>query len=353
MSLIARHCLIYGNNTLDFSVEETWSCPPMPTRAYQNNKSFLTQPKPDLAVCFRRKNLIPNRLWESLPEATRRLACYENINESARERVFHFFTIEAKKGNTATTGNVGKRQCLNNSSQALHNMFEFFREAGQQHEDSFFTKVRVFSVVASTEGLTIRIHRATRVPADVSGPGFVVEGSFGKPGYPLRFEFQEFSSIEKATDFNRAKVLEIFENILLGYGENELRLLISDAAEAIVANFQKNPRERAKRTANDDYYRYGQIFALKSRKQTPAGSIARSETNLSVDMLRSATATSTQSRISTSRPSSKLSGKQQSSATPTQSRASTPRQPSKLSGKRQRGQSGDSIAERYTRPRIQ
>lgn len=55
MSLIARHRWIYNGNAtkpsvLDFSVQELWSCPPMPTRAYRMGEIFLTQPKPDLAV---------------------------------------------------------------------------------------------------------------------------------------------------------------------------------------------------------------------------------------------------------------------------------------------------------------
>lgn len=173
MSLVARHCLIYKQDVtkprvLDFSVEEVWSCPPMPTRAYQMGHKFLTQPKPDLAVCFCRQNLIPGHLWNNMPISTQRLACFENTSETGASKVFHFFTIEAKKAMISADDTVGKRQSLNNASQALHNMFEFFRDAGPQYEESFYAKVRFFSVVASTEGLTIRIHRATQEPADGS-----------------------------------------------------------------------------------------------------------------------------------------------------------------------------------------
>ena len=98
MSLIARHCLIYKRIFLDFSVKETWTCPPMPTRAYDDKEFFLTQPKPDLAVFFRIQALIPDSTWYRLPSATRRLACYENTDETGGERVFHFCTVEAKKG---------------------------------------------------------------------------------------------------------------------------------------------------------------------------------------------------------------------------------------------------------------
>jgi hypothetical protein len=164
MSLIARHWFIYERGyqpTLSRfqcrrALELSTDADPSVLVGY----TYLTQPKPDLAVCFRRQALIPDYLWNKMPIATKRLACYENAGEIAETRVFHFFTIEAKKALRSADDTVGKRQGLNNASQALHNMFEFFRDAGQQHEDIFFTNVRFFSVVASTEGLTIRIHRA-------------------------------------------------------------------------------------------------------------------------------------------------------------------------------------------------
>ena len=63
MGFIARHCLVYGQDAtrpshLDFSVEETWNCPPMPTYDFKMRHKFLTQPKPALAVCFKREELI-------------------------------------------------------------------------------------------------------------------------------------------------------------------------------------------------------------------------------------------------------------------------------------------------------
>ncbi|KAI4130724.1 MAG: hypothetical protein LQ347_003267 [Umbilicaria vellea] len=328
MSLIARHCFIYTKNAsdqrcIDFSVEETWTCPPMPTRAYEDKESFLTQPKPDLAVYFRRPALIPEALWLKMPSATRRLACCENAGGIGENRVFHFLTIEAKKGGTPIEDDVGKLQSLNNASQALHNMYEFFHDAGPQHEDNFFTKVRFFSVVASTEGLIIRIHRATREPADGSGLGFI------KPRYPLRFEYRVFSEIHKRINFERETVFKTFQKILLGYGEKELHGLLSGAAKAIMARLHNDPQGRLAR-ANFGFYLYGQI-APRSRNQTPA---ARSESIVSVDMLRN-----------------DLSGTVTPGAT---SKSPTPKRVSELGGsggKRKRGQSDDSQPSRRTRLR--
>lgn len=298
MNLIARHSFIYEKDAtdrlyLDFSVEEIWDCPPMPTRAYDKGKQFLTQPKPDLAVCFRRQALIPNHLWNTMPEATKRLACYEGTDEIPRTRIFHFFTIEAKKANIGTDDTVGKRQSLNNASQALHNMFEFFKDAGRVHEENFFAKVRFFSVVASTEGLTIRIHRATREPRDGSDEGFIMPNN---PNYPLRFEHQEFFNIQKRHNFDRGTVFKTFEKILIAYGANELGDMLSSAAKTIMEKLEENSDEMKSRE-NSDFYRYGQTkIPPNSRIPTPAKSQASTEANPSGDMLRRRTVTKMQPR---------------------------------------------------------
>lgn len=307
MSLIARHSFIYGDainrRCLDFSVEEIWTCPPMPTRAYDRLARFLTQPKPDLAVCFRRETVIPDALWRSMPHSTRRLACCENMDDIQGNRVFHFFTIEAKKANISTNDNVGKRQSLNNASQALHNMFEFFRDAGKQHEDIFFEKVRFFSVVASTEGLSIRVHRAIKVPTDANSMCFVTKG------YPLEFEYREFSKIERDQNFDRRTVLKTFEKILIAYGADELQHLLRDAAKAIMEKLE-NDVEGIILREKDDFYRYGQTFMTPdSRKLTPAPSRTQSEANFSVDRLGSGTATPMRNQAATSLQSLSTEGK--------------------------------------------
>ncbi|MCJ1395089.1 hypothetical protein MMC18_007970 [Xylographa bjoerkii] len=273
MNLISRHSIIdYRDDNkqlcLDFSVEETWTCPPMPTRAYSRLGKFLTAPKPDLAVCFRRKALISDQIWYGLPKATRLLACYENAVEIGAQRVFHFFAIEAKKGGLPSDDTVGKRQSLNNASQALHNMYEFFKDAGPKHEQVFFDKVRFFSVGASTEGLTIRIHRATRDVEDQSPLGLII------PEYPLRFEYQNIFTIPKA-GFSRNAVFKIFETILIRYGAKELRALITAAAIELMQKLERDPREMMLRQ-NPFYYRYGQTEIPGSKKNTPRGGRAQS-----------------------------------------------------------------------------
>jgi len=277
MSLIARHRWIYDRDDtkvryLDFGVEESWSCPPMPTRAYRKGLKFLTQPKPDLAVSFRRPAVMSNSLWNRMPDATQRLACCGNLGAHWGSRVFPFFTIEAKKTMISNGDTVGMLQSLNNASQALHNMYEFFKDAGQTHEENFFGKVRFFSVVASTEGLTIRIHRATQEPTDGSGQSFIIED---RTDYPLRFEHREFCRIGK-DEFDRKSVLEMLERILFAYGATELRQLLQKAAEALMEKLTNHPEEKDARE-DEDFYRYGQTIKLAmGNTQTPVISRAQS-----------------------------------------------------------------------------
>ncbi|KAL9616562.1 MAG: hypothetical protein Q9160_008583 [Pyrenula sp. 1 TL-2023] len=265
MGLIGRNYLMYEPDNaqhtyLDFSVEEVWTCPPMPTRAYALKDKFLTQPKPDLAVCFRRKAVVPDGLWMRMPKAMLRLACFENDGPRGESKVFHFFTVEAKRELTSARDQVAQRQCLNNASQSLFNLFEFFRDA--DHEEIFFHQVRVFSAVASTEGLLIRIHRAEKVH-DESRRVIPLPAD-----YPLYFEYQDYTFLNRS-EFEREKVLDIIEPILIGYGVKKLLPLLKQAADSIITRYPLGSQEMMAR-ADSNFYRYGQTqIGTESRELTP------------------------------------------------------------------------------------
>ena len=87
-------------------------------------------------------------------------------------------------------------QSLNNASQALHNIFEFFRDAGSKHEEIFFDNVRFFSVAANSNGLLVRIHRAIEVPEN----GLLVMPD--QPNYRLKFVYREFARINGSDEYS-------------------------------------------------------------------------------------------------------------------------------------------------------
>lgn len=271
ISLIARHSLMYRQNTggtqlLDFVVEEPWNCLPMPTKAVwrvpehlASDFKVLTQPKPDLAVCFDKNLLLPEDIWATLPEATQALALFEN-SDAAASRIFHFLTVEAKKAIIDIDEPKALHQSLNNASQALHNMFEFFRDAGPRHEEIFFDKVRFFSIVANGEGLLIRIHRAIQLSHEDSRL-FVMPD---EPNYRLRFVYRNFESIKGIDQYTRARVLEAFKKILK-YAIEDLSKWIIVAASDLADKLEKDPQAFiARRELN--FYRYDQPSPKPSRQ---------------------------------------------------------------------------------------
>ena len=288
VSLIARHFLIYqrdsGENQLfEFSVEEPWTCFPMPSRALNGIKGptapgqdfitsehkFLTQPKPDLAVAFNRKAIMTNETWKMLPKPIQTLASFEKVDPS-NFNVFHFLIIEAKKPAISIEDNKALHQCSNCASQALFNFFEFFRDAGSQHRDLFFEKVRFFSVVATRNGLLVRIHRAVEIPKDKIALRVIPRD----PNYLLEFEFQDFARIEGVDEYSRSKVLDVFKKILK-YAKDTLRLLIEDATSDIYKKLETDIDFVESRTL-PNIYRHGQPgigSSRGSRRSTPAPSI--------------------------------------------------------------------------------
>ena len=262
ISLIARHCLIYHfdnskEQIFDFSVEEPWGCLPMPSRllwamsrGQKSEAKLLTQPKPDLAVCFKREAVISDSIWKTLPEATKGLACFED--RSNESRIFHFLAVEAKKATIGLDSPQALHQCLNNASQALHNMFEFFRDAGPEHERVFYDKVRFFSIVAYRKGVLVRIHRAIRKADDARPLELVMPD---QPRYRLEFEFREFHRIDDADGFSRKRVLEVIKKVLK-YATDDLLTMIKAAASELVENLEKDLGLYLAR-CETDFYSYG------------------------------------------------------------------------------------------------
>ena len=75
-------------------------------------------------------------------------------------------------------------QSLNNVNQALHNIFEFFKNAGLKHEEIFFNNVRFFSVAANNKGLLICIHWAIKIPENTESMLLIMPD---QPNYCLKF----------------------------------------------------------------------------------------------------------------------------------------------------------------------
>ena len=314
VSLIARHVLIYekkvnGEQLLDFSAEELWTCLPMPSQMLWKSDlgvedKLLTQPKPDLAVCFRREAVIEDDLWRDLPDATKELACFEN-QSLGESRIFHFLVVEAKNGVTSIDDLKALYQCLNSASQALNNFYEFFQDAGPAHKQIFFDKVRFFSVVANTQGVLIRIHRAMEVPEDARRFALVIPN---RPEYRLRFEYQEFARLTREDDkFTRAKVMEVFRKIFI-YAVDELSVWISAAAKDLMEKLEKNDVAYQARRG-DSFYRHGQPSPNTFKKTPRTSRVVDGKTSYFIERFLHANMDSTMQPIAEGSPNGQITPK--------------------------------------------
>lgn len=259
---------------LDFAVESIWNCPPMPTEAAKKSEKLLTRPMPDLAIAFRRESLFTSdHSWKVFPSATRKIMCYEGIGGEDTYRAFHFLTIEAKRAYTGVDDKVAIYQSLNNASQALHNMYEFFREAdmgidetgndtenGDKYRKIFFDEVRFFSVVATAGAMKIRIHRACYQDPNMVP---IVEG------YPLEFKFADYTTIGGDGELARQKVVQELAKILLGYGVGQLGVRLKEAIKEVEGKFQTHRRKCGTDfPRKDDFYSHGLYERLMHLAQT-------------------------------------------------------------------------------------
>lgn len=210
--------------------------------------------------------MLPEEVWSTLPTPTQALACFENLKSGAT-RVFHFLTIEAKQARIDIDADKALHQSLNNASQALHNTYEFFRDAGSEHEQIFFDKVRFFSVVANRKGLLVRIHRAVELPRDAR-PGLLVMRD--QPNYRLKFLYREFARVDRGDEYSRATVLTVFKNILK-YAVDDLAKWIRAAASDLAEKLENDPSAFDARR-NGEFYRYGLPSRISSQ-ETPSESM--------------------------------------------------------------------------------
>lgn len=248
MTMVDRHRLIYGDvGVLDFAVERPWTCPPMPTRALmETDGRHLPMSKPDIAIAFRTTALMDAGSFEYLPEPLQNIMCYEGKANAQQLRAFHFFMIESKNSWKTFLEPGSQYQVLNSASQSLHNMYEFFNEAGPKHLAKFFDKVRVFTAVSTTEGIIIRIHRACLARqfrgrnSAVPAPKFPI-----LPNYPLQFEYDIYHMIN-SENFTAGIVAAALETVMIHYGVGTLFGLLKDAADDIVKKFKGKARAQAK-----------------------------------------------------------------------------------------------------------
>ncbi|KAI9882036.1 MAG: hypothetical protein M1823_006228, partial [Watsoniomyces obsoletus] len=220
--LIGRHDL---EASLDYACEVQWGSPPAP-RNNDDGPNRLPAIQPDLVVGFK-TDLFFDDVELSHTGALQGHICPEKGDEQGEtSRSFHFFGIEAKRPRWNGREAKSHLQNLLVASQALYNIYNVMKEVDEL--DLFYSRVRFFSLAASTDQFKMRVHRATEVQG----------GLRITTDYPLSFRFQEvdgMSASECGTD--KAKVVGKIRSILHHYGVKMLLPVLQRTAKKMRRKF--------------------------------------------------------------------------------------------------------------------
>ncbi len=216
MELIDRHQL---SDTLDYACESPWTCISTMPQRKSDFGHLMPKPKPDLAVAFKADSLLPILQQNDL-RSWRSIMCPESAKETNRARAFHFLSIEVKGAPGKIEDWTAHRRNFSTASQALHNMYFFMNEAGQEMLEAFYKQVRFYSVVANSGIFHVRVHRAIKLE----------KGRIRK-NYPLGFVYDVVHNHEAG--YTRAEATGIIKNILVEYGVKVLQPLLARAMENV------------------------------------------------------------------------------------------------------------------------
>ncbi len=224
---------------LDYNCEAQWisgrfPCPePCAEKACQ-----ITNPKPDLAVAFLSRSLLPTngimpdferlKIWQSdmFPEGPQ---------EFNNERAFYFFSMEAKGKRGQIDNQAAHFQNLSTASRALFNIYHCMKRVNEL--ETFFDKVRVFFAVATVEGLSLRIHRPIRLESE----------QCNNEEYPIGFQFDILEHLRGA--YSRAQATAIVYNVLYQYGVMKLHPILKDTVQKLL---KLHPRKNVSRPSLED-----------------------------------------------------------------------------------------------------
>jgi hypothetical protein len=229
MELINRHELAA---TLDYTCESRWTCERLPHRG-SDFALRMPMPRPDLAVAFKATSILDEFQQCDLGNMIK-VMCPEAYKEEKCDRAFHFLAIEVKGALGHITDWEAHRQNFNTASQALHNIYFFMEKAGPEDLDAFFSKVRFYSVVATTSTFYIRVHRAIKL-----------EQSRIREDYPLGFVYDVIHHHD-GPGYTRAKATRIIRNILVEYGIKVLHPLLKGTMGRVWDSLQP-PKQRQDR----------------------------------------------------------------------------------------------------------
>lgn len=233
----------------DWNSEGQWS-QPKDTRLPSREDDDISLPKPDLAISFTLKSFT-GELDDSDPIPLELERC---ISPDGGDRCFPFLFFEVKKAGAdlqdAYTAN------LHSASQALYNIYNWMVRTGE--EESFFETVRVFSLVFNAQDLSVRVHRAVKLPTG---------------GGALGFHFDEFSPLYR---YDKDQACLLIQTILNDYAAKELHPILKSTFVEVVnqedervaskrkADVMRSATSKRARKNQSDIQHTGQSFAMSN-----------------------------------------------------------------------------------------
>jgi hypothetical protein len=211
-----------------YNCEGQWYLPKifqLPSRARGDD---VTLPKPDLAVAFTLEAFTGTDTSSPFPKELS--SCMRP--DGGVGRCFPFIFMEVKRGahdlESASMAN------LHSASQALFNIYVWMLRAG--HEEIFFDRVRVFSIVLNAQEISMRVHRAIPVPTTNA----------------LSYHFDDIATIN---GYSRDQACLLFKNVLIEYGKNELHGILKSTFEEVsrqedMSKEMEDEQLQSKRKAN-------------------------------------------------------------------------------------------------------
>lgn len=240
-------------NMFVVNCEGQWRLP-KEAMLYSIQEDEVTLPRPDLAIFFRYESFFSEGDDISIPSELNRSLC----PDGAAHRCFPFFFMEVKRAKAELEAAFIAN--LHSASQALFNIYSWMARAGQ--EETFFQKVRVFTMVLNAQDLGVRIHRATP-----------------RPDGHLDYEFQEFfptkpaeNEIYPSARYSRDEACHLVKNILVGYGAEQLHAILREAIEA-VSRLEIDLVQKKRKAANSR--RSPSLKRLRTVQSSPGGAAAQ------------------------------------------------------------------------------
>jgi hypothetical protein len=205
-----------------FNCEGQWKLLPDHRLPSTRTSEHMSLPKPDLAISFRLAALTGSDPWASYPSEI--AGCLRP--DGSEERCFPFFFIEVKR--CADNLEAAFRANLYSASQALYNIFQWMSFV-ELHE-TFWEKVRVFSMDLNAQEIKLRVHRAALTDDQL-----------------LCFYFDDVISL---TNYTRDQAYQLVKSVLLDYAKSELHHILKDTFERVSKQEQLLAQQQAKNIRN-------------------------------------------------------------------------------------------------------